>query len=302
MRSIATITTGDDKATINDRRIEFENFGQITTITASEVNLVAIDGLHISERIDIRTPLPLAYAELPPESITVANSMVTTGAIVLDAETGGAVLASSLTIFAVDTEALEVLYTPLVANAALVQYLGALAVWDCLSKESQFGPEKLGVPFWDHPSYWGRQEFDYAVNRMRAAGIYCNAGDSGLTAEFPWDEGAYSAMVGERTCLLRFRNDMPHPAAGNGLFFRLDMPISLEREQLVETANYLNVVEMGGTDTPPFFGAWCSHLDNGILTYIGFWPNLLYRPGTVANIASWCSLRSRIARQLIGNR
>ena len=300
MQEIATIADGDDTAVITDRDVSFANIAQRTTITASEVDLVTVDGLTISERIDIRTPLP-DFAAMSLEQIAAANMMATTGAIVLDTDTGTAVLASSLTIFEVDTEALEDLYTPLVANGALVQLHGPLAVVDQIMGSSEFGPGKLGVPFWDEPSYWGQEEFDYAANIMRQAGIYCNASASGLTAEFPWEEGARSAILGDRTSLLQFSCDNPHPVAGNGLFFRLDLPVTLEREQLAEMANMLNVVETNGIDTPPFFGAWCSQLDNGTVTFVGFWPNCLYKPGTVANIASWCRLRSRIARQVIGN-
>jgi len=300
MREIATIADGDDTAVITDRTISFANIAQRTTSTASEVDLVTVHGLTISERIDIRTPLP-EFADMSLEQIATANMMATTGAIVLDPATNAAVLASSLTVFEVDTEALEDLYTPLVANAALAQLFGPLAVVDKIMGSSEFAPDRLGIPRWDEPSYWSEEEFDYAANIMRQAGIYCNAGASGLAAEFPWEEGACSAMVGDCTSLLQFSSDNPHPVAGNGLFFRLDLPVTLECGQLAEMANVLNVVEMNGVDTPPFFGAWCSQLDNGTLTFVGFWPNCLYRAGTVANIASWCRLRSRIARQVIGN-
>ena len=55
MQGIATIADGDDSAVITDRQIAFTNGAQRTTITASNVDLVTVDGLRISERIDIRT-------------------------------------------------------------------------------------------------------------------------------------------------------------------------------------------------------------------------------------------------------
>jgi hypothetical protein len=63
----------------------------------------------------------------------------------------------------------------------------------------------------------------------------------------------------------------------------------------------LNRYEVNGVDTPPFFGAWCSQPSSTTLSFVGFWPNCMYKRGTVANIASWCASRSRIARQVIGN-
>jgi hypothetical protein len=227
--------------------------------------------------------------------------MATTGAIVIDPDEGNAALVSSLPIFEVDTEALEDLYTPIVANSALVHLYGPLAAAQFYMDASAMEPSDTGIPAWDQPSYWDFDEFDYAANMMRQAGIYCNAGESGLTAEFPWEEGACSAVLGDSTSLLQLQADMPHPVAGNGLFFKLDLPMTLDRKQLAEFANYLNVIEAKGVDTPPFFGAWCSQLDNGTLTYAGFWPNCMYKRGTAANIAFWCGVRSRIARQAIGN-
>ena len=301
MQEIATIAEGDDSAVITDREITFDNLGQRTSITASEVDLVAIDGLRISERIDIRTPLPEVFTELTLEQIAVANAMATTGAIVIDPDEGGAVLVSTLPVFEVDTVALKDLYTPVVANGALVQLYGPIAAAQMMNEPRENEPEHRNIPGRDDPSYWDENEFLYAKDRLRQAGIYCNAGETGLTAEFAWEEGACSAMLGDCTSLFRLQNDMPHPVAGNGLFFKLDLPITLESAQLAECANYLNVFEAKGVDTPPFFGAWCSQLSNRTLTYAGFWPNCMYKRGTAANIASWCSIRSRIARQVIGN-
>ena len=58
---------------------------------------------------------------------------------------------------------------------------------------------------------------------------------------------------------------------------------------------------VAGNDVPPAFGTWAivSHLSS--VGYIGFWPNCMYRAGTVANIAVWCKIRSEVARQEIGN-
>ncbi len=300
MQRIATIARNDDTAVISDRQITFTNGAQRTTITASEVGLVTVDGLRISERIDIRTQLPDVFAEMTPERLALANTMATTGAIIIDSDEG-AVIVSSLPVFEDDTVALEDLYTLMVANGAKAHLYGSLAAAQHYMGASTTEPSQMAAPGWDQPSYWGEQEFVSAENILRQAEIYCNAGESTLTAEFPWDEGATSAVAGDCTSLMRFQADMPHPVAGSGLFFRLDLPLTLGREDLAEFANYLNLLEANGIDTPPFFGAWCSELDNGTLTYIGFWPNCMYKSGTVANIAFWCKARSQIARQAIGN-
>ena len=294
MRKIATIADGDETAVITDREINFQNGVNRTTIKASKVDLLTVDGQRISERIEVRTKLPEVLDDMTAEEITLANTMATTGAIVRDPDEDGVALVSSLPVFEADTAALADLYPLVVANGALAQIAGLHAAMQLTSG--------MGLPASDVPSYWGEEEFADAKNRLRQAGIYCNAGESSLTAEFPWEEGASSAMLGESTSLMRFQSDMPHPVAGSGLFFRLDLPINLDREELIDCANYLNLYEAKGVDTPPFFGAWCSQLDNGTLTHIGFWPNFMFMRGTIANIAFWCRARSWIARQALGNR
>jgi len=132
--------------------------------------------------------------------------------------------------------------------------------------------------------------------------VFATTGPTGLTAEFAWEEGAVSAGLGHCTSLLRIHADEPHPAAGNGLFFRLDLPtIFSSDEEAQRCAANLNRCEADGVDTPPFFGAWCCHSGSGTLTFAGFWPNLLYKQGTVATFAFWSAARSRYARQVIGN-
>jgi hypothetical protein len=301
MRNIASIVAGDDTAVVSDWQITFANFAQRTSITASEVNLVTIDGQRIAERIDIRTRLPAVFAEMTAGQVAMFNTMATTGAIVLDPDEGRAELVSSLPVFEIDTEALQDLYTTVVANAALVQFAGPLAAAKYLSESNDEDACDMGFPDWDEASFWGEGEFEYAATMMRQSGIYCHSGETGLTAEFPWEEGASSALLGDLTSLMTFHADMAHPVAGNGLYFKLDLPVTLAREQLAECANYLNVYETTGVDIPPFFGAWGSRLDNGTVSYTGFWPNCMYKRGTVANIASWCRVRSNIARQAIGN-
>jgi hypothetical protein len=258
MRNIATIAEGDETAVITDRDINFQNGAERTTIKASKVDLVAVDGQRISGRIDIRTSVPEAFNQFTPIQIVIANTMATTGAIVRDPDEGIVTLISSLPVFEKDAAALEDLYTLVVANGALAQFAGPIAAAQYASGAHDADTTDFGFPAWDSPSYWTEEEFEFAENMLRQSGIYCNAGQSGLTAEFPWEEGASSAVLGDCTSLMRFQSDMPHPVAGSGLFFRLDLPINLDREELVDCANYLNLYETQGVDTPPFFGAWCS--------------------------------------------
>jgi hypothetical protein len=122
-----------------------------------------------------------------------------------------------------------------------------------------------------------------------------------VTVEFPWERGAMSTMLGDSTSLLSIRADIPHPAVGNGLFYRLDLPVPFDDEGAQRSAGELNRAEAEGVDTPPFFGAWCSLPGSRTLSFVGFWPNVMYQPGTVTNIAFWSWARSRFARQALGS-
>ncbi len=54
-------------------------------------------------------------------------------------------------------------------------------------------------------------------------------------------------------------------------------------------------------DSPPFIGAWCRKFNPSGIAYVGFWPNFLYQPGTVLNLAVWMLHRNRQAVTFISN-
>ena len=108
-------------------------------------------------------------------------------------------------------------------------------------------------------------------------------------------------MTGDVTSLLTFNSSTVHPTMGSGLFCKLELPLHFEEHELVFFANKLNQVEYESVDAPPFFGAWCSHLDSGRLCHITFWPNVLYQPGTVLNLAVWMFFRNRQSVAFISN-
>ena len=102
--------------------------------------------------------------------------------------------------------------------------------------------------------------------------------------------------------LLQFNSKVTHPTAGNGLAFRLLLPVSADQAELYALADTLNELELSGVDVPPGFGAWALLPRSGSVAYTGFWPNCMYVPGTAGHIAAWCRTRSRIARQVVASR
>lgn len=299
MQRIATIAADDPTAVVSDRSMTFENAGERTTISAAPIGVDTIDGQRIEEIITIRTPLT-AFKMIDEKDYSLINIFALTGAVVRDAD-GEDLVISRLPLFRGDEEALECLYTRLIADAARLQPLGPLAgLYQFEGRGQEYGAAWLGIPCWNEPSYWGRDEFECAANLLSAQGTCANAGNTGITAEFPWEQGAVSAVAGDRTSLLQIGTDQPHPLAGNGLFYRLSLPANFSDEEARASAAKLNRAELEAFDAPPFFGAWCAVPQSGTVSFVGFWPNLLYQPGTVANIAFWSMARNRFAKQTLG--
>ena len=273
------------------------------TISASPLNIDTYDGLHLSEQLQARTELSYVIDDFDDGFLTLANEYATTGAALRCPETGRAVLISRVSVFEDDADALTNFYTPALYWSSLVQ---SFSIQQAMRKrfEIDFLGEKseiIGTPGFDEPSRWRAEEFAWAEEKLRAGGVYCNASATGLTAEFAWEPGAVSAITGDRTSLLQMDSATRHPTAGNGLVFRLVLPVSGDWEELAKHATNLNLLEIDGIDIPPGFGAWSVIPQVQGVGYTGFWPNCMYQPGTVATIAAWCLCRNRIAQRVFGN-
>ena len=59
------------------------------------------------------------------------------------------------------------------------------------------------------------------------------------------------------------------------------------------------LADLDPADVPPAFGAWAYLPKLKSVAYTGFWPNCMYIPAVVGNIAAWCHMRHRTARQVI---
>lgn len=266
-------------------------------IEVESVHTQTVDGLEIGDIVSIRTELPEQMSSIDDRQIVIFNTMAALGALIRDSDSGRLSIVSRLSAFQGDNEAWN-LYIPLIAFSALLQGDALFgAIRSTMGEESV----KLGLPDQDGPSKWTEQDFEFAAERLNQIGMFSNAGNDGLTAEIPLEPGAVSAMMGDETSLLTFQAGMSHPAVGSGLFYKLELPIQFEQDELIFFANKLNQIEQESADAPPFFGAWCSQLDSGRLSHVGFWPNLLYQPGTVLNLAVWMLHRNSQARAFLEN-
>ena len=289
-------------AETGDTWVSFDNAVGRTTIFATPIDIMTPDGYHLLERFVVKTVLPEGVWQMSDSLIVEANTLATTGALMIDSGTGGLVIVSHITLLDGEGEEewLHGVYTPLVAQAAVYHPYCLISSDDLRQFDSETDtPYELEMS--NEPSCWGEEDFKSAEMALRQAGTFSNGGTTGLAAEFPWDDGGVSWVTDDETSLLTFESGMRHPNLGNGLFFKLELPDAYFEEQLVELVHYLNRLEVTGVDVPPFFGAWCSHIKSGRIAYVGFLPNLAYWPGSVSHISGWLKLRAQTARAAIGN-
>jgi hypothetical protein len=171
------------------------------------------------------------------------------------------------------------------------------------SEETAIGEGTAVLPEANAASPWGAGDFDLAQELLDRIGVLANSDATGLTAELPWDEGAVSHVQGflggpqGRTSLLRLTTTERHPALGSGLLCRLTLPLSYGQDQIARAACRLNLLELAAIDAPPFLGAWTVDPETRRPTYVTFWPNVLYRRGVVANLATWMMARRERAKR-----
>jgi hypothetical protein len=294
----------ESEYTLTDNAAEFPVLFGRCTVSVTPLGVDTWDGYSLSERIEARTELSYVIDDFEEPFFRLANAFATTGTVLRCPESDKAVIVSGINVFRQDVEALHRFYVPTLLWSSVVQSFAvqqALRVTfgtDLLGEQS----EQISMPGCDEPTRWRPEDFAWAKELLRENEIYSNASETGLTAEFPWEPGAVSAIAGDITCLLQLNSEATHPTAGNGLAFRLLLPVSADEAELCALADTLNELEVSGVDVPPGFGAWAFLPRLGSVAYTGFWPNCMYVPGTVGNVASWCRTRSRIARQVIANR
>jgi hypothetical protein len=290
----------ESEYTLTENAAEFPVLFGRCTVSVTPLDIDTWDGYRLSERLEARTELSYVIDDFEAPFFRLANTVATTGTVLRCPESDKAVIVSGVNVFQQDVEALHGFYIPTLLWSSLVQ---SFSVQQALRET--FGSDLLGekaeiigMQGCDEPSRWQPEDFAGAEEMLRDNGIYSNASETKLTAEFPWEPGAVSAIAGDSTSLLQFNSAVTHPTAGNGLAFRLVLPVSPNDVELFALADTLNELEISGIDIPPGFGAWAFLPQFNGVAYTGFWPNCMYVPGTVGSIAAWCRTRSRFAKQI----
>jgi len=238
----------------------------------------------------------LSWPEASDSDLMLAmlNAHAALGAAVL--HDGGALnLFSRFSIYEQDGSSWRI-FAPLVALSAATN----IQVFGTSVSDATRSPRVW--PQWpDRNSAWTEKELSDVALRLNSMGVVSFASKDGLTAEFPWEDGATSAasvLTGDRlraTTLLEMSNNAVHPLLGAGLLCTLQLP--LPRNGTPRVVGHLNSSELGATNAPPSFGAWCANPRGGHPTYVSFLPNLMHGLGIEHNIAAWMLVRTQLAKR-----
>lgn len=143
----------------------------------------------------------------------------------------------------------------------------------------------LFIPHGNQPSRWLASEFSDAVrNHMhRPPSVMASEGGPGLTVEFPF---------GESTSLLRMHGDQLHPFYGSGLLVIQAFPIHASTDAAgIRLALEFNSWEITSGPFGYFFGSYA--FQRGMLHFVSFYPNVMYRSGLIPNLYYAAAERAR---------
>jgi hypothetical protein len=140
------------------------------------------------------------------------------------------------------------------------------------------------IPSGQSPSLWKPAEFEEAVARymQQPPALMASAGGPGLTVEFPY---------GDMSSLCRMNADTRHPRYGSGLHVMQSFPLpGISQSEGIRRALELNATELAYRPFGYGFGSYT--FGHGMLEFVGFFPNLVHKPGLLPNIYSSCAGRA----------
>ncbi|MEO8217022.1 MAG: hypothetical protein ABI718_08060 [Acidobacteriota bacterium] len=179
-----------------------------------------------SEVITITTKLPTGISEFTEEIVGVMKKLATLSAIVR-LEDGPYLAASRVSVYPGFEGALE-FERPLIYAMAVLQGEAVARTARYVFEEERDGFELL--PGASDKTPCSRKDFG-EVSKLLLKISFINSGPREVTAEFAWQDGAVSAQVGHQTSLMTIEHST-HPFWGNGLFFKLELPLEQDPEAI----------------------------------------------------------------------
>jgi hypothetical protein len=282
----------------------FKGFIGETRIEISPSGFRTADGLEVSEIIRMESVLEKMPVTWNDGLLCTANMAASNGALTVDPD-GKLGIRSRMSLFSGEPREVLDLYVGIVFLGSMIYTNGVQAsivdAWHLPISKAEPLPDSV------RDGVWAPASFERTLSMMRKAGVFANGDGSGLTAEFPWDPGAFSALETlfgkrrKRTSLLRMEC-MEHPNLGKGLFCRLDLPLDLKDDEAFRLAIELNRMEFGAADCPPFLGAWTSKPGQGRPTFVSFWPNCFAKVISLELISTWHAARAKRIPEWVRNK
>jgi hypothetical protein len=287
-----------------------------TDLTMRLVDHVSPDGLHVDEEVTVTHYSPV-FSDFSEEQACTMNRLATGAALMPASEEQPGRFVTVVRVIRGDVQAAEYAYGPLTfVLASMVGQQAALLARGMF----EWDPERSVVHGPNHPCALPREDFESLVPHLQMKHLAYEVDPAGreITAEFPWDAGAYSAacrrpefaarlredgltdediaMMAGRTSLLTITQEEPHPLFGHGLRYRLELPLETGASGPVWAAA-LNRLELQRADMPPLFGAWCEG-PRGLMFH-GFVPNQGVMRGLPQFMLGWLLVRHQIVREAL---
>jgi hypothetical protein len=174
------------------------------------------------------------------------------------------------------------------------------------------------VPAGEGASRWGgAAELLGTAEALAARGARAVPEAGGLSARFPFTQGAGDPFAPESSSLLQVRTGEPHPELGHGVFLRLFLPhgvCAAAGTSLASAALRLNGLERDDrTLATACLGGWCVEQSEPEvanfavgpspprLAYVLFLPNCLHVPGALVNLAVDMGMRALWAAHVLSH-
>lgn len=198
----------------------------------------------------------------------------------------------------------------LVSVAAMLQVVEAKHVWNAIAatmglRNGESGhphsgprafPDELAAGFPEmavtagrRPSAWQAQEFRQAEQDLQPAHVRVRGSQLSVPI-----------LCGPAMSTLRLVANEPHPRFGNGLFMRHSVPVvRMSDGDGARLAISLNRELLGRVPSGYGFGSCC--YTEGEISFVGFIPNVGYRPGLLPNLVGSATARADAFGVLLAN-
>jgi hypothetical protein len=171
------------------------------------------------------------------------------------------------------------------------------------------------------PAKYTPGDFRECAEWATSNSFFANAGDGGVTVEFPWDEGAVSHFaatlgygkdvpgdvpdeerrrqmaLGGSTLLLTLDTGPKHPLLGSGMLCLLRLPVTLDGVEAMQAAEALNRWELNHADMVPTVGAWAPDTTTSGLAFTCFIPGAFAFDFLPRHLTWWMAGRGWRARR-----